>query len=633
MTSSRQAGGSPRRGTRRRWRLIAPLAMAWPMSATGAAFLPGAADEPTGAVTRPPATAEEPLQGDGIQCVLAPWRVSGSLALDARSLRDATGRREHSLAQLGDIDAASHIWQPWFVQVRLGMGWVAARNRSSLPADAPGAGSDGLSLTGRAALSVFPASRFPFELRVDRSDSRSTGLAIGGDYRSQRLSLTQSWRPAVGGQSLQLAVDRSTLQRAGLTDTLATFSASALVPVDGHQWDFGLSHSDHHRSDTDERTTLSSAHVRHARQPGTDIQAETMANWTESRLATAGRRSGGEVAQLSHFLSWRLASGPLLTGSARWLQSRGLGEAARPAVQAVNATVGATLEPVPDWRLGLSGSANHFDDQLGGQARSAGLQANASWVPAARLFGTWRWTPGASAQLGATQDSRLGRRELAGVQLNHGFTREQAWGPQSLLSLGVTQGAAVLGESGAPELLRSLQHGASVGWRRQADDGGQGLASLSWNASRTLGQRAGRFELVNLQLSQRLPLTRYASWSASLTAQASRNRASDVDAFTGERRALSQGWLPFYSGSASYEHLRAFGVPRLRLALLLGVQSQPLARRAAGDIDAEADRISHSLEARLDWSVGRLETRVSARAARVEGRDVVAIQARAQRRF
>jgi hypothetical protein len=178
-----------------------------------------------------------------------------------------------------------------------------------------------------------------------------------------------------------------------------------------------------------------------------------------------------------------------------------------------------------------------------------------------------------------------------------------------------------------------VSHGASVGWRRQAEDGGQGLASLSWNESRTLGQRAGRFELVNLQLSQRLPLTRYASWSASLTAQASRNRASDVDAFTGERRELSQGWLPFYSGSASYEHLRAFGVPRLRLALLLGVQSQPLARRAAGDIDAEADRVSHSLEARLDWSVGRLETRVSARAARVEGRDVVAIQARAQRRF
>ena len=219
------------------------------------------------------------------------------------------------------------------------------------------------------------------------------------------------------------------------------------------------------------------------------------------------------------------------------------------------------------------------------------------------------------------------------MQLNHGFTRELALSPQSLLSLGLTQGVAVLDEAGVPERLRAVSHGASLGWRHQADDGGQGLASLSWNESRTLGQRAGRFELVNLQLSQRLPLTRYASWSASLTAQASRNRASDVDAFSGERRELSQGWQSYYSGSASYEHLRAFGVPRLRLSLLLGVQSQPLALRAAGDIEAEADRVTHSLEARLDWTVGRLDARLLARAARVEGRDVVAIQARAQRRF
>jgi hypothetical protein len=52
-----------------------------------------------------------------------------------------------------------------------------------------------------------------------------------------------------------------------------------------------------------------------------------------------------------------------------------------------------------------------------------------------------------------------------------------------------------------------------------------------------------------------------------------------------------------------------------------------------GDIDAPRERISESLETRLDYAIGRLDTHLSARAARVDGRWMAALQARAQRRF
>jgi hypothetical protein len=93
------------------------------------------------------------------------------------------------------------------------------------------------------------------------------------------------------------------------------------------------------------------------------------------------------------------------------------------------------------------------------------------------------------------------------------------------------------------------------------------------------------------------------------------------------------GWMRYYNGTVSYENQRAFGVPRLRGTVLLGVNSQPLERRALGDIDAPRERISESLEARLDHAIGQLDTRLSARVARVDGRVLAAVQARAQRRF
>ena len=74
-------------------------------------------------------------------------------------------------------------------------------------------------------------------------------------------------------------------------------------------------------------------------------------------------------------------------------------------------------------------------------------------------------------------------------------------------------------------------------------------------------------------------------------------------------------------------------MPRLRFTTLLSVNSQQLESRQAGDIDAPVERISESLESRFDYSIGRLEARLSARLARVDGRKVAALFARVQRRY
>ena len=88
-----------------------------------------------------------------------------------------------------------------------------------------------------------------------------------------------------------------------------------------------------------------------------------------------------------------------------------------------------------------------------------------------------------------------------------------------------------------------------------------------------------------------------------------------------------------YRQTLSAEHRRLFDVPRLRGTLLASVSTQQLQRRSAGDIDAPVQFVSHSIEGRLDYMIGRLEARLSARVARVDDRNVASLFARVQRRF
>ena len=201
------------------------------------------------------------------------------------------------------------------------------------------------------------------------------------------------------------------------------------------------------------------------------------------------------------------------------------------------------------------------------------------------------------------------------------------------LSFNLSQSAASLYESGLDKVTHSLAHGAGVFWQSYGDGADQTFAGLSVSDARTWSDGQGRFQMVNLQVTRRTRLSRNAGWSANLTLQASRNDAVEIDPFTGQLQPLGQGWRQFHSGTLSYENQRAFGVPRLRLSVLLSANSQQLERRSAGDVDAPRERISESLEGRLDYGIGRLEMRLTARVARIEGNSVSALFARLQRRF
>lgn len=642
-----RSGGWPRP---RRW-VLASLALAAARCAQGAAFLPGTeADPPTGAVQRGEPNAAEPLAGSGIQWRLGPWRHQGQVVLEARGLQLEDGSRTRLLLGSAEVDWANHIWQPWFVQFRLGLGLVGSRSDGSGPATV-----QGQNVTARAAISVFPASRFPFELRADLGDSRSGNaggaLNLGTEYRSRRLSLSQGWRPEVGNRHLQLQLDRSELIDDRGRDTLSTLNASALHQQGPQQWDLALGWSDNRRSDTAEHTRLASAAARHSWRPDSGLSVETLASVNEVRLglgSTGGAAS--RVDQLSSFVAWRPSRRPwagagqtLVAGSARWARVDSSGAGASGGSQALSATLGVTQELSEAWRTGLSLSGTQVQADAGNGGSTWATQAGVNWAPPVAALAGWRYAPSAGFNAGLSAVDRADgvgsggrvRRETAGAQGAHGVSREVSLDDAGLLSLSLTQSAATLHESGQPQATRSLAHGAGLGWQWQPADAQQLFGGLTLSEARNRGADRGRFRLVNLQFSHRWALGRYAYWAANFTFQATRNDSTALDAFSGQRRESTDSghWQRMTTGALSYEDQRAFGVPRLRHSVQLSLASQPLERRALGDIDAPRERVSQSLESRLDYPIGRLDARLAVRVARVEGRSVAGVQARLQRRF
>lgn len=661
-----------RRGTRGlcAWLAAATVGLLMRAPVQAAAYLPGIAepDPPTGATGRP-ASDETPLEGSGIRWELAPLRYAGTVSVDGRWLRLEDGTRTTQAVLINDIEFATHVWQPWFIQLRGGVGALAARDsarsrafsRAALAfrrlrplalgaaedADNARTVSRSAALTGRVSIAVFPLSRFPFEFRAEANDSRVSGEQLGSNYRSRRFGLSQAWRPEQGNDSYDLAIDYSRLDSTDVgKDAVLVLRGTALRQFERQNLELTALWSGNRRGTGADRSSLATLTARHAFQPNEALQVDTMASWNELRLrsgdAVARFDSRSDIRQISSFATWRPREGdrfyspesPMyLTGSARFVDSGAEAGQGEQRVRAANASLGVSRELSREWRVAAGVSVTTIQPDGSPRVMTSAGNALVSYTPFGLSWFGWRYAPSLAASMAQLDSSELGTRRTIGGQFSHGLSRSFTLGQADSLSLNLTQSVGAVRDSLALQAARAVAHSAGLYWQGGNNGGSQGYAALSVSDSRALGADTGRFQLVNLQLSRRTQLSRHASWSGNLTWQASRSDTTQLDPFTGVLRESSPGWQHFYSGSLSYEHQRLFDVPRLRYSLLLSVNSQQLESRLEGDIDAPRERISESLEHRVDYAIGRLETRLSARYARFETRNVTSVFARVQRRY
>jgi hypothetical protein len=334
-------------------------------------------------------------------------------------------------------------------------------------------------------------------------------------------------------------------------------------------------------------------------------------------------------------LPFAVSPSTMVVGSARWVESRAIGSPDAVRLAAVAATVGLSTDLTPTWRASGSVSLNQIDAG-DGAVRTAGVNASANWAPRGLSWGGWRYLPTLALGVGATRGDDQSEQDFASAQFSHSLSRDLALADSDLISLVAAQsvGASAERSFAGRTSTATLTHSLGLTWQSGANGVRHSFASasVSDSHSHSSDERAG-FQLVNLQWNQRTQLTRMSSWSGSVTLQASRSTLTQDDAVTGRPFTTGGEWQTFANGTLSAEHRRLFDVPRLRGTLLASVSSQQLTRRSAGDIDAPLHFVSHSLEGRLDYMIGRLEARLSARYAHVDDRNVASLFARVQRRF
>jgi len=558
-----------------------------------------AAEPPAPAPDPPSAPAESGLTD--VRWELAPIRWRGLLALDVRSFNVEGQAYRREVIESASIHASSYVYQPWFAQLAFGLTGVAAQQHGELA-------SRGDTLTSNGLLAVFPTSRFPFQANYERTDSRSSDQFTGRDFVQDRAGVRQSYRTIRGDQNASVAFDRSKLSSDSFgRDTVDMYNAGYSRSLDNNNFELSGNRTRNTR-EAGEHTVFDRLFGRHNYSADGLVTAETLASYgatTQQFLTQSELRN--EVSQLSTFGTWRRSDDdPLLvTGGARLFRSE-ISDAfsdseARSGMVYGNANYWWNRNLV----LNGGGSVTQNSGSAADTVTFTSLLAGATYTADALRFGEYLYTPSLGANAATLSGGEEGTRHQTGVQGNHGVNRLFNVAEQQSVALNLTQSLAHAHDNRAGGLTTFTNYGG-LSYRVMGAETLSGLASVSASDSRSWGFAPSDFQLVNLQLSGQANLGRYSSLVANYTVQATRQGS-------GEEWTLSR------NGGGTYQHQRVFGIAQLRYIAIYERSDYQLNTRLQGDLNAPREQVAWSFEQRLEYRIGKLETRVMFRIAEIDG--------------
>jgi hypothetical protein len=574
----------------------------------------------------------------GIQPTLGPVLWRASLTSEYRVQKAADGSRQRGFSEFGKLSASSHVYEPWFAQVNGTLGFVRS-NTTGLEK------SRATTLIGGAGLSLFPVSRFPFSASFSINDSRASGEHVGTDYRTTLIGLRQSYRTANDVQ-LSLTLDRSELSGTAVgKDVLNVIGASVSGRRAEHSYSAEGSLSANSGGVNGTQSHNERLAARHSYIPASNLNVETLATYNRQELEQGNAPVRSALAtrfvQLASFGTWRPEEDEpfydekhpmLLTGGVR-LTAFGI-EQAQVATQNLNASANAGLSYGLSQltRLTANASVAQASSSPGGNTFTTAYGATVTHAPLPVRWNEFSYTSNLSGGGSGSVSSGAGAQSSQTLfsQANHQLSRAFAFNERAHLTLSIGQGAGIsfttTGGNGF-----GLNHHAQATWSLPGETSSLTYLSLSGSDARTFSPSRSEFQLVNFQATRQTPLTALSFWSANLTVQGSRQRSdSPAGGFTA---AQDPGFLFTTFGSVSYQHRRAFGVPRLRFIGSYTANQAQLQSRALGDLNAPRHTIGDALDARLEYQIGKVDARLVFRSAAVDGKRNTGLFLRVARYF
>lgn len=571
---------------------------------------PGPVVQPT-----PAAAAAEPGFSD-VRWELAPIRWRGLVAMDMRSFSVDGQPQRRDMVESAILQATSYVYQPWFAQFALGITGVAAQARGEFPSNGSTLGSNGM-------LSVFPTSRFPFQANFERTDSRSSEQFTGRDFVQQRAGVRQSYRSFGGESNTSAAFDRSTLSSTAFgRDTVDVYNAGYQRSVGGNSFDASANRTLNTR-EAGERSQFDRVFARHNYIADGSFTAETLASYgaTSQDLATLmGLKN--EVSQLSTFATWRRSDDdPLfVTGGARLFRSTIASPLSETETRSGMGYGTANYRVNSNLILNAGGSATQISNSSADASAVLAQEfAGATYTTDAHRLGEYLYTANLGANVTNQSGGEEGRHRVVSLQGTHGINRLFDVAQAQSIALNLSQSLAHSKDTLAGD-LNTLSNYGGLSYRLASAESLSGFASVSASDSRTRGFAESNLQLVNFQISGQANLGRYSNLVANYTVQGTRPDTSEP--FTVSR-----------NGGATYQHLRVFGVAQLRYLAIYERSDYQLNSRLQGDINALRDQVAWSFEQRLEYRIGKLETRLSYRLAEIDGKKNALLFLRVAREF
>ena len=609
--------------------------------------------------------------GSAAAAVLGPVDVSGYLGYNYRSLSESAGQESVSHQLNGTVNASSYLWQPWLATAD--SSFTFTQDSSDYSSEQLSNSTSSQILTGNIGLNVFPKSRTPFTARLQLSDSRVDREQVGGvpvtfvgeEYSSTYLGLKQSylgeegdryqarldlrsWDSARGGQykeqSVGLDVDLRRAQQRfvargnySATDQSAVERENKFITIDlshfyyparSFRLDSKVSIYDYDRSFLDP-----SSENRDTRISSTNItQVSSFAFWRPQNLpwtVSAGARvsstdsspdsvSGTDQLQVA-------ANAGIFYRVSQYLR--------------FDASMSATTRKSMDNVSNISITNEYYRGRIGGLYSSM-------WYSFYEFM--YQWYADASIE---SKVDPFSKTLFADANLGQNFSR--TWWPierttpgslrfnfnQALVvsnAWGRYEESAAQVDKDIYEMALSankLRHSASLAFNSQLWKGDV-LAQVTLSDSREMGDLNAVYQLINAQFNCTQALGGKSFLSGNFTVQQVLSEYDEVIRYSGVDSATNQSVVPgdvitrerdtkTSTASIRFEHVRAFGVPRLRFTTNYMVSKIS----TAGALDRE------DWESALSYRIGLLDTNVSYRVTDTDGRDYDLLYFRVMRRF
>jgi hypothetical protein len=574
--------------------------------------------------------AEQPQVEQATQSAETKWRLppirfGGTLTTDLRYL-NISDQSSLQLVETSSFRVGSYIWQPWFALVNGSIDLLTTQDRDLDRTVRPNAERvKSSSIGGSASLSVFPSSRFPFNGYFEMSDSRASGDLTLNNYTTTRFGGRQAYQPLDGRSSYSAHYDRSVIESAAFgRDVVNSMGASFSRQFELQNLNVVGQRTTNDR-DRGDGSKLNRLTATHSYRPDPAIAVETLANVSsdEFRLTSgpAAVSSLSRFAQLNTFATWRpdAEEWPVyVTGGARYFQSMVETNGVPSEGTAASANLAANYRFRPDLNFFVSGSVSHAVDELLTTQTIGG-----TYTPTPFALGKYLYAWNANLALNNQTASSTGAQQSVSGQVGHTISRPFALNDTTQLSVSGGQSFSSTADTiGAATY--TISHTANAALRFTPTPNSNAFVSVLAADARSSGTNESTFQLVNVQVSGQLQFNRYSTATANFTLQGSRQSTDSTP---------DAGFTINTSGSLTYQHARAFGVSRLRYYAAYNAYDTRFRNRLQGDIDAPRDQISQSFDQRLDYNIGRVELRLAARFAVIEGQRTALVFFRMVRQF